>query len=173
MEEEARNDVLTMFDRWFDRMMKLDREDRMSEEDEYTEEQREGLRTAGRFNAELMDLVRARIGPGVTTLELDELVYEYTMDHGHTPATLGYRGDKHPFPASCCTSVNNVICHGIPGEYRLQEGDIVVSGLYRLEFMPGAQFECLLEVDGILQFEWRHHLLHVFDHGVDDETFER
>lgn len=91
----------------------------------YTEEQREGLRTAGRFNAELMDLVRARIGPGVTTLELDELVYEYTMDHGHTPACLGYPGQKKPYPKSICTSVNEVVCHGIPNETPLKEGDIV------------------------------------------------
>lgn len=83
--------------------------------------EREAMRIAGRFNAELMDYIRAFIKPGVETGEIDRLVHEYTMDHGHQPATLGYQG----FPKSCCTSVNEVICHGIPGKYALQEGDIM------------------------------------------------
>jgi methionyl aminopeptidase len=83
--------------------------------------EREAMRTAGRFNAELMDHVRSFIKPGVTTGEIDRIVHQYTMDHGHAPATLGYQG----FPKSCCTSVNDVICHGIPGDYVLQGGDIV------------------------------------------------
>jgi methionyl aminopeptidase len=87
----------------------------------YGDEEREHLRLASRFNAELTDLVRATIRPGVTTLELDRLVYEYTTDHGHVPATLGYKG----FPRSICTSVNEVVCHGIPDHTPLQEGDIV------------------------------------------------
>ncbi len=83
--------------------------------------ERDGVRAAGRFNGQLLDFVRPHIQPGTTTSELDKLVYTYTMDHGHTPACLGYMG----FPKSCCTSVNEVVCHGIPGDYRLRDGDIV------------------------------------------------
>ncbi|MBX3422526.1 MAG: type I methionyl aminopeptidase [Pirellulaceae bacterium] len=84
-------------------------------------EGRERMRTACRFNAQLMDEVRRRIRPGITTESIDSLVYQYTRDHGHQPATLGYMG----FPKSCCISVNDVICHGIPGPQSLREGDIV------------------------------------------------
>ncbi len=84
-------------------------------------EGREKMRAAGRFNAQLMDEVRKHIRPGITTQSIDELVHQYTADHGHTPATLGYLG----YPKSCCTSINEVICHGIPDDTVLQEGDIV------------------------------------------------
>lgn len=83
--------------------------------------ERESMRRACRFNAELMDVVRQHIRPGITTGDIDRLVHEYTVEHGHTPATLGYQG----FPKSCCTSVNEVICHGIPCDDVLKEGDIV------------------------------------------------
>lgn len=86
-----------------------------------TSAQRDAMRQAGQFNAQLMDYIREFIRPGITTGQIDELVYEYTIEHGHTPATLGYQG----YPKSCCTSVNEVICHGIPGDYVLVEGDIV------------------------------------------------
>lgn len=89
------------------------------------EEEREMMRAAGRFNAQLMDFIRPHIKAGVTTESIDDLVYEYTLDHGYQPAPLGYPGDKYPFPKSCCTSVNDVICHGIPSDYVLAEGDIV------------------------------------------------
>ncbi len=82
---------------------------------------RQGLRAAGRFNAEAMDYIRPYVKAGIATGEIDRLVHEYTLDHGHTPAPLNYQN----FPKSCCTSVNEVICHGIPGEYILKEGDIV------------------------------------------------
>jgi methionyl aminopeptidase len=72
-----------------------------------------------------MDVVRAFIAPGVTTGQIDQLVETYTRDHGHTPSQKGYPGQKGPFPNSCCTSVNDVICHGIPGDYVLKEGDII------------------------------------------------
>jgi methionyl aminopeptidase len=85
------------------------------------EPQRQSMRQAGQFNAALMDYIRGYIQPGIRTDEIDQLVHDYTVRHGHTPATLGYLG----YTKSCCTSVNEVICHGIPGEYRLQEGDIV------------------------------------------------
>jgi methionyl aminopeptidase len=90
-----------------------------------TTPERQGMREACRFNAQLMDEVRVIIRPGVTTGEIDKLVETYTRDHGHVPASLGYHGQAGAFPASCCTSVNDVICHGIPGPYALQEGDIV------------------------------------------------
>lgn len=89
------------------------------------EQERDGMRAAGRFNALLMDQVRAIVRPGVSTSEIDQLVYTFTRDHGHRPATLGYRGASgHPYPNSCCISVNEIVCHGIPGRYRLREGDI-------------------------------------------------
>jgi methionyl aminopeptidase len=87
----------------------------------YNEKQRNGLRAAGRFNAQLLDFLRPHVQPGVTTGELDRLVYGYTLDHGHRPACLGYQG----FPRSICTSINEVVCHGIPGDRVLREGDIV------------------------------------------------
>ena len=83
------------------------------------------MREAGRFNAQLMDMVRGQVQPGVTTESIDELVNEYTLDHGHVPACLGYPGERYPYPKSCCISTNDVICHGIPGRDRLQAGDIV------------------------------------------------
>ena len=83
--------------------------------------ERDAMRTAGQFNAELMDAVRGMVAPGVTTAAIDKFVYDYTIEHNHVPACLNYEG----FPNSCCTSVNEVICHGIPDSYELQEGDIV------------------------------------------------
>lgn len=84
-------------------------------------EGREKMRQAGQFNARLMDEVRKIIKVGITTAAIDDLVQQFTFDHGHTPATLGYMG----YPKSCCTSINDVICHGIPDQTRLQEGDII------------------------------------------------
>ena len=83
--------------------------------------ERDAMRTAGRFNAQMIDFVRPHVRPGTTTGELDKLVYTYTREHGHEPACLGYQG----FPKSCCTSINEVVCHGIPGDYVLTDGDIV------------------------------------------------
>ncbi len=85
------------------------------------DEEREGLRTASRFNAELLDFLRPHLVPGTTTLQLDELAASYTRDHGHIPACLGYHG----YPNTICTSINEVVCHGIPSETALKEGDIV------------------------------------------------
>lgn len=82
------------------------------------------MRAACRFNAQLMDFIRPHVQPGVTTGHLDRLIHEYTLDHGHTPACLNYPGERMPFPKSCCISVNEVICHGIPGELELRPGDI-------------------------------------------------
>ncbi len=83
--------------------------------------QRDGMRAAGRFNAELMDYLREHIKPGISTAQIDQLVHDYTVKNKHVPATLGYLG----YTKSCCTSVNEVICHGIPDETILQVGDIV------------------------------------------------
>lgn len=83
--------------------------------------ERDAMRAAGQFNAQVMDYIRDYVRPGITTDEIDRLVREYTIDHGHTCACLGYQG----FPKSCCISVNEVICHGIPGDYTLSEGDVV------------------------------------------------
>ena len=87
-----------------------------------TPEQIEGIRAAGVVNTGVLDAVAAEICAGMSTLEIDELVYQYTMDHHATPACLGYEG----FPKSCCTSVNEVVCHGIPSDDEvLVEGDII------------------------------------------------
>jgi len=87
-----------------------------------TPEQIEGIRMSGIINTGVLDLVAKEIRAGMSTLEIDKLVYEYTHDHGGIPACLGYEG----FPKSCCTSVNEVVCHGIPSEYEiLEEGDII------------------------------------------------
>ena len=86
-----------------------------------TEAGRNGMRAAGRFNAQLLDYVRDFVKPGISTLEIDKLVHDYTIKHGHVPATLGYMG----YTRSCCTSINDVICHGIPDNTVLKEGDIV------------------------------------------------
>lgn len=92
------------------------------------ESERNAMRKACAFNAELMDEVRKFVKPGIKTIDIDSLVHEYTVSHGHIPATLGYgaSGGTHPpYPASLCTSVNEVVCHGIPNEYELEDGDIV------------------------------------------------
>jgi methionyl aminopeptidase len=81
----------------------------------------EKMRIAGRIAARAMEAAAAAIAPGVTTDELDRIGHEYMLDHGAYPSTLGYRR----YPKSLCTSVNEVICHGIPDNRRLQDGDIV------------------------------------------------
>jgi methionyl aminopeptidase len=81
----------------------------------------EGMRRAGRLVAECLDLLTEEVRPGVPTERLDRLVYEFAMDHGATPATLMYRG----YTRSTCTSINHVVCHGLPNEKPLKEGDIV------------------------------------------------
>jgi methionyl aminopeptidase len=79
----------------------------------------EGMRKAGRLAAETLDYITPFVKPGVTTGEIDTLVHNYIIEHGAYPSPLNYRG----FPKSVCTSVNHVVCHGIPGEKRLVEGD--------------------------------------------------
>src|SRR5207253_6657718 len=81
----------------------------------------EGMRRAGRLAAEVLDLLVPKVAPGVTTAALDVLAYEYVVDHHAIPACLGYRGYRH----TLCTSINHVVCHGIPNEKPLREGDVV------------------------------------------------
>lgn len=87
-----------------------------------TPEQIEGIRAAGVINTGVLDLVEREIHIGMSTEEIDKLVYEYTMDHHAIPAPLNYEG----FPKSVCTSINDVVCHGIPRpDEFLEEGDII------------------------------------------------
>ena len=81
----------------------------------------EGMRRAGRLTAEALDLLVERVRPGVTTESLDDFIFGFAMDHGAYPAPLDYRG----YRKSICTSINHVVCHGIPDNKPLREGDIV------------------------------------------------
>ena len=81
----------------------------------------EGMRKAGRLAAEILDAMPELVKPGVTTTSIDDAVRGMMLDAGAVPATLGYRGYTH----SCCISINHVICHGIPSEKTLKDGDIV------------------------------------------------
>ncbi len=87
-----------------------------------TEEQIGGIRKSGVVNSGILDLVGKEIKAGMSTAEIDKLVYDYTISHGAIPAPLNFEG----FPKSVCTSVNEVVCHGIPCEKEiLREGDII------------------------------------------------
>ena len=87
-----------------------------------TPEQIEGIRKAGVLNTSVLDKVTEIIRPGISTLEIDQLVYDFTTKNGGIPAPLNYEG----FPNSCCTSLNDVVCHGIPSKDDiLEEGDIL------------------------------------------------
>lgn len=80
-----------------------------------------GMRKAGRLSAEVLDFITRHVAVGVTTEKLDQLCHDYIVGHGAVPAPLNYKG----FPKSICTSVNHVICHGIPGDKKLENGDIL------------------------------------------------
>ncbi|MGL4637762.1 MAG: type I methionyl aminopeptidase [Beijerinckiaceae bacterium] len=79
------------------------------------------MHKAGRLTAEALDLMVDLVKPGVTTEKIDQVAFEFAMDHGAYPATLQYRG----YTRSCCTSINHVVCHGIPDDKPLRDGDIV------------------------------------------------
>lgn len=79
------------------------------------------MRKAGQLAASILDALVPHVVPGTTTGEIDDIVHRLTLDAGAVPATLGYRG----YPRSCCVSINHVVCHGIPGDKPLREGDIV------------------------------------------------
>ena len=80
-----------------------------------------GMRRAGALAAAILDALADRVVPGMTTGEIDDIVRDMTIAAGAVPATLGYRG----YTKSCCTSINHVVCHGIPGDKALKDGDIV------------------------------------------------
>ena len=81
----------------------------------------EGMRKAGRLAAETLDYLTPLIVPGMTTDDINTLVHDFTVERGAIPAPLNYRG----FPKSVCTSINHVVCHGIPGPKKLMDGDII------------------------------------------------
>jgi methionyl aminopeptidase len=81
----------------------------------------EGMRRAGRLAAEVLDFITPHVQVGVTTEHLDKLCHDYIIEHKAIPAPLNYKG----FPKSICTSINHVVCHGIPGPRKLLDGDIV------------------------------------------------
>ena len=87
----------------------------------HTPEDFEGMRRAGRLAAECLDMLTPHVVPGVSTAELDRMAREFILDHGGIPACLFYKGYGH----TVCISPNHVVCHGIPGERGLREGDIV------------------------------------------------
>ena len=80
-----------------------------------------GMRAAGRLAAETLDMITRHVRPGVSTATLDALCHEFITAHDAVPAPLNYRG----YPKSICTSINHVVCHGIPGERKLENGDIL------------------------------------------------
>ena len=112
-----------------------------------TPEQIEGIRVSSKINVAVLDAVEKMIGPGVSTEEIDKLVYDMTTEMGGIPASLNYDG----FPKSVCTSINEVVCHGIPSADRiLKEGDIVnvdVSTIYNGYFSDSSRMFCIGKVD--------------------------
>src|SRR3954468_19947593 len=101
-----------------------------------TPETIEKMRLAGRIAARATQLAGEHCKPGVTTDEVDRVVHEFLLDHGAYPSTLGYRG----FPKSCCTSLNEVICHGIPDSTVIEDGDIVNIDV--TAFIGGVHGDC-------------------------------
>jgi len=87
-----------------------------------TPEEQDKMRVAGRLAADVLDMIGAQVRPGITTGEIDRICHEFIVNEQQAiPAPLNYRG----FPKSICTSVNHVVCHGIPGDRKLRDGDIV------------------------------------------------
>jgi len=92
-----------------------------------TAEEIAGMRVAGRLASELLDFLTPHVKTGVTTREINDLAHDYMVNFQHTiPATLNYAPPGHsPYPASLCTSINHVVCHGIPSDKKLKDGDII------------------------------------------------
>ncbi len=107
----------------------------------------EGIKRSAEVNVGALDYVAARIGPGTTTGEVNRWVHDFTVDHGAIPAPLNYNG----FPKSACTSINEVVCHGIPSDDEtLREGDIVnvdCSTILNGYFSDSSRMFCIGEVD--------------------------
>ena len=89
----------------------------------------EGMRVAGRLASEVLDMLTPHVRAGVTTLDLDRLAHQHMVQvQGGLPATLGYAPPGYPaYPASLCTSVNDVVCHGIPDARALKSGDVEIG----------------------------------------------
>ena len=116
-----------------------------------TPAQIEKIKESCKINVAVLDYVAEHIGPGVTTQQIDDWVHEETVRHGGIPAPLNYEG----FPKSVCTSINEVVCHGIPDEeIVLKEGDIVnvdVSTIYQGYFSDSSRMFCIGEVSPEMQ----------------------
>ncbi|WP_305152071.1 type I methionyl aminopeptidase [uncultured Dubosiella sp.] len=104
------------------------------------------IRKAAKINNGALDLVQEKIHAGMSTGEIDQLVYDYTVKHGGIPAPLGYEG----FPRSCCTSINDEVCHGIPDDNRiLKDGDIVnvdCTTIFHGHYADASRMFCIGEV---------------------------
>ena len=127
----------------------------------------EGMRAAGRLAAQCLDMLAGEVKPGVDTLALDRMAYEFVRDHGAVPATVGYRGYRH----SLCISPNHVICHGIPGgkpvnAKPMREGDIanidvtvIVDGWHgdtsRMYFAGEPNIKAKRLVDNTFEAMWK------------------
>lgn len=111
-----------------------------------TPEQIEGIKESGKINVAVLDYVAEHIKPGMTTEEIDQMVYNKTTEMGGIPAPLNYCG----FPKSVCTSIDEVVCHGIPSPIqKLEEGDIVnidVSTIYNGYYSDSSRMFCIGEV---------------------------
>ena len=111
-----------------------------------TEAQIRGIRESGKINTAILDHISKNICAGITTEQIDRWVYEETLRHGALPATLGYEG----FPKSVCTSVNEVVCHGIPAsDTVLKDGDILnvdVSTVFNGYYSDSSRMFCIGEV---------------------------
>ena len=109
----------------------------------------EGIKRSAEVNIGVLDYVAERIAPGVTTEQIDQWVHDYTVEHGAIPAPLDYEG----FPKSVCTSVNEVVCHGIPSpDEVLREGDIVNIDCSTIKddfFSDSSRMFCIGEVDDV------------------------
>jgi len=88
-------------------------------------EEQEGVRVVAKLAREALDLIGAMVRPGITTDEIDQTLFKAAIERGCYPSPLGYHG----YPKSVCTSVNEVICHGIPDQRKLEDGDIVNLGM--------------------------------------------
>ncbi|MCB1590815.1 MAG: type I methionyl aminopeptidase [Alphaproteobacteria bacterium] len=92
----------------------------------HTAQDFEGMRRAGKLAAEVLDMITDHVKPGTSTDDLDALCHDQISKAGAIPAPLNYQGaGPYPFPKSICTSINHVVCHGIPGDKKLREGDII------------------------------------------------
>lgn len=107
----------------------------------------EGIKRSAEINRGVLDYVGAHIGPGVSTAQIDQWVYDYCTERGATPADLNYEG----FPKSVCTSINDVVCHGVPSEEDvLKEGDIVNVDMSTIKdgyFSDSSRMYCIGEID--------------------------